>query len=170
LIISNYNSSLTFIIVLCSLIQFSCCTALKAEDGGRHLSFSTAVFDVLQQDQPSLEGRIEYRGLEFTSNLRPMTGLMANTDGAIYFYSGLVCEIALLPFLYFTPSFAPGIYYQSQSKNLDFFLEFRSQFELALILENDVRVGVSFNHISNGSLGVTNPGVESIAISYYFPF
>jgi hypothetical protein len=143
---------------------------LKAQSGHRHISFSTAVFDVLQQDKMSLEGRIEYRGLEFIEALRPLTGLMANTDGAIYFYSGVVFEFSLFPFLYFTPSFAPGIYYQSKSKNLDFFLEFRSQFELTFVFENDVRIGFSFNHISNASIGVTNPGVESIAISYYIPF
>ena len=53
---------------------------------------------------------------------------------------------------------------------MDFALEFRSQIELAVRLENDIRVGVSFSHISNASFGEENPGVESLALTYVIPF
>jgi hypothetical protein len=95
---------------------------------------------------------------------------MANTDGAVYLFSGFYIDIPLASFLYITPSFAPGLYHKCNSKNLDFELEFRSQIEMAIRLENNIRVGVSFSHISNASLGKINPGVESLALTYVIPF
>lgn len=141
-----------------------------AGENKQYISLTTAVFDVLQQDFTSFEGRIEYRGQPLEWMARQVAGLMANTDGALHIYSGFVMDIPLLPFLYLSPSFAPGIYFKSNSKDLNFFLEFRSQIELMLVLDGGKRVGVSFNHISNANLGRKNPGVESIAVTYHFPF
>jgi lipid A 3-O-deacylase len=167
---SNYKHLANTVALSVLIFFLALSSEARGGNGERYLSFSTAVFGILQKTNTSLEGRIEYRGLEIFPIVKPISGIMANTDGATYFYGGIVFDIQLLPFLYLSPSIAPGIYYQSNSKNLDFIIEFRSQFELALLLDNDVRVGLSFNHISNASLGPTNPGVESIAISYYFPF
>ena len=134
-----------------------------------YITLSTAVFDILQQDNSSFEGRVEFRFDKIDWQIKPFSGLMANTDGAVYLFSGFYIDIPLAFFLYITPSFAPGFYHKCNSKNLDFALEFRSQIELAIRLENNIRVGVSFSHISNASLGKINPGVESIAVIYYVP-
>jgi len=69
------------------------------------------VFDFLQKENTSLEARVEYHGPEFTWVVKPLTGLMTNTDGAIYFYGGVVFDIPLLSFLFLSPSLAPWIYY-----------------------------------------------------------
>lgn len=148
-------------------LLFSCIT--KAQKRRNYIAFSAAVFDVLQQNNTAFEGRIEFRLNKTDWVLKPFGGTMANTDGAIHIYAGLFYELEVTSFLFITPSFAPGIYFSSKSKNLDFALQFRSQIELGINLQNDIKVGISFNHISNASLGNTNPGVESIAISYYFP-
>lgn len=140
-----------------------------AEEGKKHIAVSFAIFDILKHDNSSLEGRAEFHGSEFSWLIKPLTGFMANTDGAIHIYSGVLVDIPIFSFLYISPSFAPGIYYHSNSKDLDFLLEFRSQIEVALRLENDIKVGLSLNHISNASLGKTNPGVESLALTYHFP-
>jgi len=136
----------------------------------KHISFSMAMFDVLQQDKPSLEGRLEIQGSELTWIAKPFVGIMTNTDGALHFYSGFALDIPLVSIFYISPSLAPGIYYKSKSKDLSLLLEFRSQLELGIVLDNDLRVGLSFNHISNASLGKINPGVESVALTYYFSF
>jgi hypothetical protein len=154
---------LIFIFILNSTYEVS------AGGNKKHISFSTAIFDVLQQDNPSFEGRVEVRGSEISWLLRPLTGFMANTDGAVHLYGGVSIDIPLFSFLYFSPSFAPGVYYKSNSKDLHFLLEFRSQIELAVKLDNDIRMGLSFNHISNASFGKKNPGVESLAVTYHFP-
>jgi lipid A 3-O-deacylase len=140
-----------------------------AEGGKKHIAFSTAVFDILQQDNPSFEGRVEVHGTEFYWMLKPLTGVMFNTDGALHLFGGVMIDIPVFSFLYISPSIAPGFYHKSESKDLKFLIEFRSQFELAVILDNDIRVGLSIDHISNASLGKTNPGVESIALTYHFP-
>jgi lipid A 3-O-deacylase len=134
------------------------------------ITLSTAVFDILQQDNSSFEGRVEFRFDKTDWQIKPFSGLMANTDGAVYLFSGFYIDIPLASFLYITPSFAPGLYHKCNSKNLDFELEFRSQIEMAIRLENNIRVGVSFSHISNASLGKINPGVESLALTYVIPF
>lgn len=141
-----------------------------AGDGRKYISFSTAVFDILQQESIAYEGRLEYYGTEVYSNFKPLTGIMFNTGGAIHMFAGIYMDIQIFELLYFSPSFAPGLYFSQESKELNFLLEFRSQIELAFRMGNDIKVGISFNHISNASLGRANPGVESIAITYYFPF
>lgn len=140
-----------------------------AGDGREYISFSTAVFDILQQESTAFEGRIEYRGTKIYSDFKPITGIMLNTSGAVHLFAGVCLDIPLFSFLDFSPSFAPGVYFCHDSKDLNFLLEFRSQIELAFKLAKEIKVGVSFNHISNASLGSANPGVESIAITYHFP-
>ena len=134
-----------------------------------YITLSSAVFDILQQDNSSSEGRVEIRFNKIDWQIKPFGGVMANTDGAVYLFSGFYIDIPLASFLYITPSFAPGFYHKCNSKQLDFVIEFRSQIEMAIRLENNIRVGVSFSHISNASLGKINPGVESIAVIYYIP-
>ncbi len=134
-----------------------------------YITLSSAVFDILQQDNSSFEGKVEIRFHKIDWQIKPISGLMANTDGAVHLFSGFYVDIPLASFLYLTPSFAPGFYHKCNSKNLDYALEFRSQLELSIRLENNIRVGVSFSHISNASLGKINPGVESFAIIYYIP-
>ena len=135
----------------------------------KYISFSTAVFNVLQQDHPVMEGRIEFRGIEFYSILKPHVGLMANTEGALHFYAGIFIDIPVTGFLYVSPSFAPGIYFSNGSKDLGSLLEFKSQIELCIKLHKEFRIGLSFNHISNATLGRFNPGVESLALTFHFP-
>lgn len=167
---SNRKYYLRIVAVLTCIFLNGFTVVSVAGGNGKYISLSSAVFDILQQDFTSLEGRIEYRGPELEWMARPIAGLMANTDGALHLYSGFVLDIRIFPFLYLSPSFAPGIYFKSKSKDLNFFLEFRSQIELMIVLHEDKRIGVGFNHISNANLGKTNPGVESIAVTYHFPF
>ncbi len=134
-----------------------------------YLSVSTAIFDVLQEDKPSLEGRIDFRMNNVEWIFKPFVGIMTNTDGAVNLYAGVYKNLAINNFLIFTPSFAPSIYFKHKSKDLHSFLEFRSGIEFTIKFESGFRVGISFYHVSNASLGKLNPGVESLAMTYYFP-
>jgi len=148
---------------------FLTCSATFAGGTKDYISFSTAVFDVLQTDVTSFEGRIEYRVKSVDWLMKPFAGLMANSDGARYIYSGLFVEIPVTKFFSLIPSFAPGMYIKNHSKDLHFVLEFRSQIEIIFILSENIKAGFSFNHISNASLGEANPGVESIAFTFQLP-
>jgi hypothetical protein len=134
-----------------------------------YLAFSIALFDFIQNNSTSLEGRTEFRLYKVPIPVKPLSGIMANTDGGLFLYVGLLYDIRVSSFFYITPSFSPGFYYRSSSKELGFVLNFRSQLEISLIFENDFRFGISFNHISNGTLGNINPGVESLALSLQLP-
>lgn len=163
----------TKIIIFFLLISFPL-IAFSPEDGNKerdkvHMAFTQAFFDVLQQDELSLEGRVELRYDKADWVLDPFAGIMMNIDGAKHLYAGFNFNVNIIGGFYINPSFAPGIYYNNKSKNLHFLLEFRSQLELAYRFENDFQMAISFNHISNASLGELNPGVESIAITYLFP-
>ena len=124
-----------YIVILVFLSIFISDTYAQAQDK-IYITLSSAVFDILQQDNSSSEGRIEFRFHKIDWQLKPFGGVMANTDGAVYVFSGFYIDIPLASFLYITPSFAPGYYHKGNSKNLEFALEFRSQLELAIRLEN----------------------------------
>ena len=59
--------------------------------------------------------------------------------------------------------------FKNYSKDLHFALEFKSQIDLIFNISKEFMAGLSFNHISNASLGDQNPGVESIAITFLLP-
>ena len=134
-----------------------------------YIALSSAVFDILQQSALSFESRIEFRFEKIEYFVHPFSGIMTNSEGATHIYVGFYYEIPLNEYLFITPSFAPGIYAGNGSKDLDCALEFRSQLELTFKFINGAGIGVSFNHISNASLGDENPGVESLALTYIIP-
>lgn len=144
------------------------CGKTSAQDKN-YVALSSAVFDILQQSAPSFESRIEFRFEKIEFFAHPFSGVMTNSEGATHIYVGFYYEIPLNEYLFITPSFAPGIYAGNGSKDLDCALEFRSQLELAFKFINGAGIGISFNHISNASLGDENPGVESLALTYIIP-
>jgi len=113
--------------------------------------------------------RLEYRKYSRKSVVNPFGGVMLNMQGALNVYVGIMKDFHLLGKLFFTPSFAPSIYIRGQSKDLSFALEFRSQIELSYQFNSGLRIGINFNHISNGGLRLPNIGVESLGISYTLP-
>lgn len=156
-----------FLLIL--LLTLILSTNLLAGGDKDYISLSAASFDVLQNNVSSLEGRIEYRANSIDLIVKPLFGIMANTDGARYIFSGLFIEFQVTDFFSLIPSFAPGVYIKNYSKDLHFVLEFRSQIEAIFSITDKFRAGFSFNHISNASLGDENPGVESIGFTIQIP-
>lgn len=157
----------TWILVL--VLLFSALPLHNASAAEDEFVLTYAMFDFLKQAKESIEARLEYRFIRENTFLHPFTGVMFNADGARYAYAGMLIDFPVFDNLFISPSFAPGVYVGGNSKNLYFGLEFRSQLELSYRFEESGRFAASFNHISNASLGMPNPGVESLAISYIFP-
>ena len=135
-------------------------------------SFSIGQFDI-NDDNDSSELRLEHlseKDLLGNMKLKPFTGFMLNGDGGMYFYSGLRKNYSISSKWIFTPSFAVGYYDRDDSKDLGHNIEFRSQIEFSRDIGNQRRIGFNLNHISNASIGDTNPGVESSSISIIRPF
>ena len=70
----------------------------------------------------------------------------------------------------FTPSFTPGVYSQGDGKDLGHTIEFKSEIQLSLNLLENSQFGMSYNHISNASLGKKNPGANSYMFNYLQKF
>ena len=68
--------------------------------------------------------------------------------------------------LTFTPSFAPGLYHKGDGKDLGHTLEFKSEVQLSFNLSQSSKLGLSYNHVSNASLGDKNPGANSYMFNY----
>jgi hypothetical protein len=154
--------------LLASLLLFI--TTHTSAQNKNYIALSSAIFDIAQQNNPSYETRLEFRigKVKFFGN--PFMGVMMNTEGAMHIYLGLYYDIPVINRIYITPSFAPGLYSSRNSKDLKFALVFQSQLEVSYKFDEGGRIGISINHVSNASLGVENPGVESLAVSYIIPF
>ena len=135
-------------------------------------SFSMGQFDVNDSNDSSeirLE-RLSGKNMFGDMELKPFVGFMMNGDDGKYFYSGLRKNYSISSKWIFTPSFAAGYYDRESSKDLGHNIEFRSQIEFSRDIGNRNRIGFNLNHISNASIGDTNPGVESATISIIRPF
>ena len=130
-------------------------------------SISIGQFDV-NDTIDSSEFRLELLyGNNFYENnygLKPFIGAMLNGDSGKYAYTGLRKDFIVSKKWNFTPSFALGYYDRGDSKDLGYNLEFRSQIEFSYAMGEN-RIGFNLNHISNASLGDTNPGTESATVS-----
>ena len=105
----------------------------------------------------------------FLGNISPIIGGFITENSAAYIYSGIEWNIDLGSFL-FTPSFAPGLYNEGNGKDLGHVLEFKTEVQLSYGVSESTSFGMSYNHISNASLGTKNPGANSYMFNYLKKF
>ena len=96
----------------------------------------------------------------FLGSLSPITGGFLTENSASYVYTGVEWNFNLGP-INFTPSFAPGLYGEGSGKDLGHILEFKTEVQASYNLSKNSSFGMSYNHISNASLGDKNPGANS---------
>jgi len=97
----------------------------------------------------------------FLGNASPITGGFITENSAAYLYTGVEWNYAMGDKLKFTPSFAPGLYHEGDGKDLGHVLEFKTEVQLSYLVSESTNLGMSYNHISNASLGDKNPGANS---------
>jgi len=135
-----------------------------------HLSLGIGYFDVIQQDDPAAEFRAELRtNWRLLGFLDPFIGGSVTTDAAFYGYAGFKTDIYLSDRLILMPQAAVGAFADGDGKDLGSTLEFKTGLELAWRFEDRSRLGVAIHHISNASIGDTNPGTEIISVVYSLP-
>ena len=105
----------------------------------------------------------------FLGKLSPVTGGFLTENKAYYLYSGVQSELDL-GLVTFTPSFAPGYYNYGDGKDLGYPLELKTEVQMSLNLSNTTQFGMSYNHISNASLGTKNPGANSYMFNFLKQF
>ena len=99
-------------------------------------------------------------------NVSPITGGFITENSAAYIYSGIEWNVDIGGGLIFTPSFAPGLYHEGDGKDLGHILEFKSEVQLSYAASNKTNIGISYNHVSNASLGDKNPGANSYMFNF----
>ena len=143
-------------------------------DQSNEISFFTGTFDYSDDGKRSTLFGFEHQNENlnrdtFLGNLSPVTGLLITADNAGYLYTGVEAQYKLGS-INFTPSFTPGFYNEGDGKDLGHALEFKSEVQLSLDLPKDSQLGLSYNHLSNASLGEKNPGANSYMFNFFKSF
>ena len=105
----------------------------------------------------------------FLGKISPITGGFVTEKSAFYLYSGAQAEYDV-GLVTITPSFAPGYYSIGNGKDLGSPIEFKSEVQVSLNLSETTEFGMSYNHISNASIGEKNPGANSYMINFLKKF
>ena len=159
------------------LIVFS--FQLKAEEltklpDEHEINFYSGVFDFSDDGKKSTIIGMQHQNENLTRDIflgtiSPITGAMVTADSAAYVYTGVQAQYKLGK-IDVTPSFTPGLYSQGDGKDLGHILEFKSEVQVSLNLFENSQFGMSYNHISNASLGEKNPGANSYMFNFLQKF
>ena len=163
--------------ILIALISFSFLSLANSEDkksNDTELNFFTGMFDFSDDKQAAGVFGLQHQNDDlfrnsFLGKLSPITGGFLTENNAFYLYTGAQAEYNLGLFT-ITPSFAPGYYNSGDGKDLGHVLEFKSEVQMSLNLSDSTEFGMSYNHISNASLGDKNPGANSYMINFLKQF
>ena len=165
---------LNILVALMCLSYFSFSNAEEIKSNETELNFFTGMFDFSDHKQKAGIIGIQHQNDDlfrdsFLGRLSPITGGFLTENNAYYLYTGAQAEYDLGVFT-ITPSFAPGYYSSGDGKDLGHSLEFKSEVQMSLNLSNSTEFGMSYNHISNASLGDKNPGANSYMINFLKQF
>ena len=141
---------------------------------GHQLNFFTGNFDFSDDKQKAILIGFQHQDENlhrntFLGNISPITGGFITENSAAYVYTGIEWNVDL-GIMTFTPSFAPGIYHEGDGKDLGHILEFKSELQLSYKTSEKGSLGVSYNHVSNASLGDKNPGANSYMLNFLKTF
>jgi len=165
---------LNVLIVLVSFSFFSFAYSQDNKSSETELNLYTGMFDFSDHKQKAGIIGLQHQNDDlfresFLGKLSPITGGFLTENNAFYLYTGAQAEYDLGIFT-ITPSFAPGYYNSGDGKDLGHVLEFKSEIQMSLNLSDSTAFGMSYNHISNASLGDKNPGANSYMINFLKQF
>ena len=143
---------------------------IKTDNQDTEFNVYTGMFDFSDQGKRSTLIGFQHQNENlnrdtFLGNLSPVTGVLITADSAGYVYTGVQAQYKIGA-LNITPSFTPGLYHEGDGKDLGHMLEFKSEVQLSLNLSDNSKLGFSYNHLSNASLGDKNPGANSYMFNF----
>ena len=170
----NFFLSIIFLFLVFPSVTFVNAEEQSLEVQETELNFFTGMFDFSDDKQASGIIGLQHQNDDlyrksFLGNLSPITGGFITEKNAMYFYTGAQAEYDLGLFT-ITPSFAPGYYNSGNGKDLGSALEFKTEVQMSMNLSDRTEFGMSYNHISNASLGDKNPGANSYMINFLKQF
>jgi lipid A 3-O-deacylase len=145
--------------------------AEKSKNNGHQVNFFSGNFDFSDDKQSAYLVGFQHQDENlnrdtFLGNVSPITGGFLTENSAAYIYTGIEWNVDMGKKMIFTPSFAPGLYHQGDGKDLGHVLEFKSEVQLSYATSEKSSFGVSYNHVSNASLGDKNPGANSYMFNF----
>jgi hypothetical protein len=143
-------------------------TSEAATDEPDMLAGAIGVYDVLHNNTAA-QLRLEYRFGYQLFYIEPLLGALATSDGSFYGYGGLRADIAIGAHVIVMPVAAVGYWQRGGGKDLGAHTEFKTGGEVAYRFDDNSRLGLAFDHISNAGIGKNNPGVESLLLVYSLP-
>ena len=159
-------------ILSCCLISFG--SVADDISNETELNIFTGMFDFSDHKQSSGLLGLQHQNEDlfrnsFLGKLSPITGGFLTEKSAFYLYTGVQAEYDL-GIIKITPSFSPGYYNYGSGKDLGYPLEFKSEIQVTFDLSDKTHLGMSYNHISNASLGTKNPGANSYMFNFLKQF
>jgi hypothetical protein len=157
------------IVIFLAMLFFA--TKVFANELSKHqYNFFTGNFDFSDDKQSALLFGFQHQNEDLErntiiGNISPITGGFVTENSAAYIYTGFEWNVKMGE-LTFTPSFAPGLYHKGDGKDLGHALEFKSEVQLSFNLSQSSKLGLSYNHVSNASLGDKNPGANSYMFNF----
>jgi len=147
---------------------------IKKLPSEHEVNFYSGLFDFSDDGKKSTLFGLQHQNENLTRDtflgtLSPVSGALITADSAAYFYTGVQAQYKLGA-INITPSFTPGIYEKGNGKDLGHMIEFKSEVQLSLNLFKNSELGMSYNHISNASLGDKNPGANSYMFNFLQKF
>jgi len=163
--------SIFVLIILCFTVTESTAEEISEDN---EINVYAGMFDFSDHKQRSALFGLQHQNEElfrksFLGKLSPITGGFLTEKNAFYLYSGVQAEYEI-GFITITPSFAPGYYNYGGGKDLGYPLEFKSEVQMTFDLNDNTHLGMSYNHISNASLGTKNPGANSYMLNFLKQF
>ena len=158
-----------FLLIIFSVIK------LNAEENSsanrQQVNFYMGNFDFSDDKQKAILVGFQHQNENLNrdtilGNVSPITGGFITENSAAYIYTGIEWNVDMGGGLIFTPSFAPGLYHEGNGKDLGHVLEFKSEVQLSYAASDKTNFGVSYNHVSNASLGDKNPGANSYMFNF----
>ena len=163
-------------IFLFIIIFFTATKLLAVEEINREnqMNFFTGNFDFSDDKQKAILVGFQHQDENLNretllGNVSPVTGGFVTENSAAYIYTGIEWNVDMGGMV-FTPSFAPGLYHEGDGKDLGHVLEFKSEVQLSYASSNNTSFGISYNHVSNASLGDKNPGANSYMFNFLKTF
>jgi len=170
----NY-SRICYLVILSFLVSSSIFAEdIKVNNDNTKFNIYSGIFDFSDSGKKSTLIGFQHQNTDlnkdtFLGNLSPITGFMFTTDSATYLYTGVQAQYSLGR-LNIIPSFTPGLYNMGDGKDLGHLLEFKSEVQISLNLFQNSQLGLSYNHLSNASLGDKNPGANSYMFNFLKTF
>ena len=167
----NLKKIFLFIIIFLTTTKLFAVEEINREN---QMNFFTGNFDFSDDKQKAILVGFQHQDENLNretllGNVSPVTGGFVTENSAAYIYTGIEWNVDMGGMI-FTPSFAPGLYHEGDGKDLGHVLEFKSEVQLSYASSDNTSFGISYNHVSNASLGDKNPGANSYMFNFLKTF